>query len=155
MIASTASRSIPPNLQVAHAINAAATQVDEQVAIAPVAESSVSPFQQYYEDTTKVIPTNKLKLLFAVAAAGIVENFTLADLTEGSFRRQQHLRMSKDVIKAEIKRRDNSAKILVKHNIADLMNLLASTNVHLTEGCKEFIVTTFNAIKEQFDREDE
>ena len=132
-------------------INTAASQQEETDFVHT--ESTYSPFQQYYEDQMKVDPKNKLKLLFAVAASGVVSDFTLADLTEGSFKYQPCLRMSKYVIKGEINRRDPTVKVLVKHTISDLMKILSDTIPKLTDKCKTFIVTTFGEIKKQFDKE--
>ena len=63
------------------------------------------------------------------------------------------MRMNKDVIKGEINRRDPAAKVLVKHKIADLIQILSGTTSKLTESWKKFIVTTFGEVKKQFDKE--
>ena len=131
-------------------LNTAATQQEDNAFVS--IESTYSPFQQYYEDQSKVDPKNKLKLLFAVAASGVVPDFTLADLTEGSFKYQPCMRMSKDVIKGEITRRDPTSKFLVKHTISDLMQMLSDITPKLTDNCKKFIVTTFGEVKKQFDK---
>ena len=101
----------------------------------------------------KVDPKNKFKLLFVVPVAGVVLDFTLADLTEGSFKYQPCLRMNKDAIKGEINRRDPADKVLVKHTISGLIQILSDTTSKLTESCKKFIVTTFGEVKKQFDKE--
>ena len=132
-------------------LNTAATQQEDNDFAST--ESAYSPFQQYYEDQMKVDPKNKLKLLFDVAVSGVVLDFTLANLREGSFKYQPCLRMNKYVIRDEINRRDPAAKVLVKHTISDLIKILSDTTSTLTENCKKLIVTRFGEVKKQFDKE--
>ena len=60
-------------------------------------ESSISPFKKYYEDQSLVDPRKKLILLFGVAASGIVDGFSLADLSEVPFKDVPHILPRRDV----------------------------------------------------------
>ena len=138
---------ITDDLQRVIELNTAATQQEDNDFAST--ESTYSPFQQYYEDQMKVDPKNKLKLLFVVATSGVVSNFTLADLAEGSFKYQSCMRMNKNVVKGGINRRGPAAKVLVKHTISDFIKILSDTTPKLTESCKKCIVTTFGEVKKR------
>ena len=119
------------------------------------AVSTVSPFQTYWEDQNKVNPKNKLKLLFCVAASGQVNDFSLADLQEDPFKDQPGIRPAREVLRAEVKRRDPTVKTLVRHTVKELMEFMVNTNHHLTPGCKEFVQKKFAEVKQQLQKAQE
>jgi hypothetical protein len=113
-----------------------------------------SPFEQFYEDQSKVNPKRKVGLLLVVAASGIVEKFSLADITEVPFKDRANIRPNRDVIRAEINRRDPNLKIPVKTKISDMLKILEETTEEvMTANCIKFVKANFFEIREQFQRE--
>lgn len=117
-------------------------------------ETARCPFEEYYEDQSKLDPKNRTGLILLCSMAGIVSNFSLSSLHENPFKEQNihTLKPTKPMVKDEIKRRVPSKNKLSSAKLNDLIDILRTTNDILTDECKAFITKKFKEIKELFQK---
>ena len=79
-------------------------------------------------------------MILCMAATGIIPEFSLADLTEESFKSKTNIRRSQDLLKQEILKCDTGRKGIAKLSVAELLNDLSGTNVTtMTHVCIAYV----------------
>lgn len=127
-------------------------EVDEVLDDAGELDDDRSPFEMYYEDQSQVKPKHKIKLLMACAIAGVIEGFTWEHLQQEPFdvANLGEIKPVVEVIKGELKRRDPKIRGVTKKTPMELIEMLRERNNVLTDGCRYFIESKFEEVKEGF-----